>query len=126
MKAIEEFPLLLINLFESKRLLREHLRDIDKITMPFNFPVVSCTSDNNSRLVLDGWQFGRVGAWGDVIDRTGGFPSQRFMGTLPVVLLNKRIEMALLKLVILLRRNIVLKSAVHALMAAVLAGLARA
>jgi len=37
MKTVTQFPQLVVNLFESKRLLSQHLRDVDKITAPFNF-----------------------------------------------------------------------------------------
>src|ERR1700732_1979565 len=91
MKTVTEFPLLFVNLFESQWLLSQHLGDVDKIAVPFNFAIVSYTSDDNPRVVLDGRQFGRVAAWRPTIHTTRRFSSQCFMRTLPIVLLQKQI-----------------------------------
>jgi len=120
MKTVTQFPQLFVNLFESKRLLSQHLRDVDKITAPFNFAIMSHLSDNKARVVLYGREFDRVGLRGATINTAGRLSSQRFMGTLPVVLLQKQIETVLLAVMVFLRWGIVLKRSVHPFVASVL------
>ena len=47
MKTVTEFPLPLIDLLESKRLLGQHLRDVNEITPPFDFAIVSYPPNDN-------------------------------------------------------------------------------
>ena len=125
MKTITNLPFLFLDLLESKRLLGQHLRDVNQIAMQFDLAVVAHAPNRRTGTVFDGWNFSWVTAWGNMINTIRGLSSQRFMRTLPVILLQEKIKTVLLASMSGLWRDIVLESAVHPFMTTVLAGLSR-
>src|SRR5258706_3741171 len=125
MKTISNLPLLFLDLRESKRLLSQHLRDVNEIATPFDLAVIAHAPNRGGRAVFNGWNFPRVTAWRDTINTPRRLSSQRFMRALPVILLQEEIKMVLLTPLSWLRRDILFKSAVHPFMTAVLARLSR-
>jgi len=127
MKTITDLPLLFVYLRESQRLVSQDFRDVDELALPLDLPVVAHLPHRDSRVVLNRREFDWITPWGTMIDTPGGLSSQRLMGALPVVLLHKRIELALLRSERRLWRGHgrVLQRAVQTLMASILRRFAR-
>src|SRR5689334_23267972 len=120
MKTVAQFPLVLVDQFESDGLVGQYVGEIDQVTLPFDLASAPNLPDRNSRLVLHLGKFGRIGAWRVAMDAAGGLSAQRLMAALPVVFLLKRIVMALLLTKIALRRHGFLQSFMHPLVTTVL------
>src|SRR5207247_2791439 len=125
MKVVTHLPLLLIDRLKSQRLFSQDFRDVEELTLPLDLAVVAHLPHRDSRLVLNLWEFDWIGPWRRAINTTWSFSSQRLMRTLPVVLLSKGIEVALLCGKSFLRWHCFLQRSVHALVATVLCGFAR-
>ena len=124
MKAVMQFPDVIIHGFKAERFMGEHLRDVNPFTTPLNFAIVTDLSHDELRSVLNGRQFSWVGSWRTAIRTAGGLSSERLMRALPVVLFSIRIIGALLRPTIGLRRHGFFKRSMHALVTAVLRRLA--
>src|SRR5882724_1428298 len=125
MKAVTQLPLLLIYRLKSQRLFSQDFRDVEELTLPLDLAVVAHLPHRDSRLVLNLWEFDWIGPWRRAINTAWSFSSQRLMRTLPVVLLSKGIEVALLCGKSFLRWHCFLQRSVDALVATVLCGFAR-
>src|SRR5215203_4134844 len=125
MKTITDFPTMLLDLFESYRLVSQNLRDVEEIATPFDLAVASHLADHTARVVLHRWHFTRVNPSRRTVKSSGSLSSECLMGTLGIIELLKQIEMTLLSLAGRLRRNVVLERSVHAFVTAILARLAR-
>src|SRR4029078_4066445 len=120
MKTVAQFPLVLIDQFESNGLVSQYMGEIDELTLPFDLASAPNLPDRDSRLVLHLGKFGRIGAWRGAMDAARRLSAQRLMAALPVVFLLKRIVMALLLTKIALRRHSFLQGFMHSLVTAVL------
>src|SRR3989440_8308218 len=120
MKTVTQFPLLVVDRFESHGLFRQDFREIEQLAAPLDLAVLADLSNRESRLVLHLREFGRVGAWRGAIDAPRCLSSQRLMAALPVIFLLKRIVLALLLLEIGLRRHCLLQGSMHPLVTAIL------
>src|SRR2546429_3523794 len=125
MKTVTQFPLLVVDRFESHGLFRQDFREIEQLAAPLDLAVLADLSNCESRLVLHLREFGRVGAWRGAIDAPRCFSSQRLMAALPVIFLLKRIVLALLLLEIGLRRHCILQGSMHPLVTAILGRFSR-
>src|SRR2546423_10954585 len=87
MKTVTQFPLLVVDRFESHGLFRQDFREIEQLAAPLDLAVLADLSNRESRLVLHLREFGRVGAWRGAIDAPRCLSSQRLMAALPVIFL---------------------------------------
>src|SRR5215472_15029476 len=125
MKAVTQFPPLVVDGFEAYGLFSQDLREVEQLAAPLDLAVMAHLPDRNSRLVLHLGQFGRIGAWRGAMDAPGRSSSQRLMAALPVIFLLKRIIVALLLTEIALRRHCFLQSSMHPFVTAVLGRFSR-
>src|SRR6266550_171747 len=125
MKTVKQFPPLLVDRFESDGLFSQDFREVEQLSSPLDLAVVTHLPDRDSRLVLHLREFGRIGAGRGAIDASRRLSSQRLMGALPVIFLQKRIVVALLLMEIALRHHCFLQGSMHPLVAAVLGRFSR-
>src|SRR5215467_2176919 len=120
MKAVTQFPFLVVDGLESHGLMSQDFREVEQVATPFDLAVVTHLPDRNSRLVLHLGKFGRVSAGRRAMNAPRRLSPQRFMAAFPVILLQKRIVLALLLTVIVLRRYGFLQGFMHPLVTTVL------
>src|SRR5215813_1459398 len=120
MKAVTQFPFLVVNGLESHGLFSQDFREVKQIATPFDLAVVTHLPDRNSRLVLHLGKFGRVSAGRRAMNAPRRLSAQRFMAAFPVKFLPKRIVLGLLLTEIVLRRYGFLQGFMHPLVTTVL------
>src|SRR5215468_454787 len=98
MKTVTHFPLLFFDLGKSKRLVRQDLRDIDEIALPFDLTVVSHLSNHTLGIVLDAWHLAWVKPWRRIIDGGWSLSVERLVGTFAIIVLLEQIKLMLLAL----------------------------
>ena len=103
MKTVADFPLVIIDLLESKRLSSEDLGDVNEIAVPLDLTVVSHLPNDHSRVIFHWRDLGGIATWRGTINAARSFSSQGLMGTLRVILLLEQIKMLLLALMRWLR-----------------------
>src|SRR4029077_3720593 len=119
MKTVTQFPLLLVDRFESDGLFSQDFRKVEQLPSPLDLAIVTHLPDRDSRLILHLGKFGRIGAWRGAIDAPRRLSSQGLMAALPVIFLLKRIILSLLLMEIALRCHGFLQGSMHPLVAAV-------
>src|SRR5262245_28244916 len=120
MKAVTQFPLVLVNRFESHGLFSQDFREVKQVAAPLDLAVVAHLPDRDSRLVLDLGKLGRVGTCRSAIDTSRRLSSQRLMAALPVIFLLKRSVVPLLLMEIALRGHWFCRGSMHRRVPAVL------
>src|SRR5688572_1982650 len=120
MKAVTQFPLVVVDRFKSYWLFSQDFRDVDQFATPLDLTLVTHLPDCDSGLVLHLWKFGRIRAWRPAMDASWRLSFQSLMRSVPVIFLPKRIIPLLLFLKISLRRHGFLQGSMHPFVAAVL------
>src|SRR5215831_1089356 len=96
MKAVTQFPLLVVDRFESHGLFSQDFREVEQVATPLNLTVMTHLPDRNSWFVVHLGKFGRIRAGRSAINAPRRLSPQRFMAAFPVIFLLKRIIFALL------------------------------
>src|SRR5688572_24043157 len=125
MKAVSDFPVLLVNSFEANRLLGQHVRDINEPPIPSDLAIVAYPLNDHLGAVFDGRQFARVRTWRDTVKAGRSLSLQGLVGTLPVILLLKAVKILLLVPWRWLGWDLVFERSMHPFMTSVLAGFTR-
>src|SRR5258706_12888895 len=125
MKTVTQFPPLLVDGFESDGLFSQGFREVEQLAAPLDLAVLPHLPDCDSRLILHLREFGGIGAWRGAIDAPRRLSSQRLMGALLVIFLEKRIVVALLLMEIAWRRHGFLQGSMHPLVTPVLGRFSR-
>src|SRR6185503_460037 len=120
METVTQFPLLVVERFESDGLFSQDCRDVEQLAAPLDLAILTHLPDGNSRLVLHLGEFGWIGAWRGAINAPRRLSSQRLVAALPVIFLLKRVIVALLLMEIALWRHCLLQGSMHPLVTAIL------
>ena len=63
MKTVADFPLVIIDLLESKRLSSEDLGDVNEIAVPLDLAVVSHLPNDHCRVIFHGRDLAGIATW---------------------------------------------------------------